>query len=157
VRNGELLVESPRAEERLGVLAEGAAADLLLLERDPLADVAAVRAIVGVMARGAWRTRVELEALLAARKRRFEPEAALAPLVRIATTQPLLAAVRGLPRGDGGAPPIDEEFLESIGQIYLSAGLPNLAVEVLALNAELFPQSEPARRRLAEAEQRAQF
>jgi len=155
LRNGELLGETPRASERLGVVAEGGAADLLLLDRDPLADVAAVRSIVGVMSHGRWRTRADLDALLAARARSLEPEVALVASVKIDTTAPLLEAVRALPRRDDGTPALDEAFLTSVGQVYLSARLPKLAVEVLAANAALFPKSEAAKRRLAEAQARA--
>jgi imidazolonepropionase-like amidohydrolase len=51
-------------EDGAGVVAEGAPADLLLLERDPLEDVAHARAPAGVMARGQWLARPELEHML---------------------------------------------------------------------------------------------
>ncbi len=51
--------------EKGGVVAVGQAADMVLLHRDPLADVRNVRAIAGVVMRGAWLPRDRLDALLA--------------------------------------------------------------------------------------------
>jgi imidazolonepropionase-like amidohydrolase len=51
--------------DRAGVVAPGRRADLLLLERDPLRDVRATRAIAGVMVRGRWLGPRERQALLA--------------------------------------------------------------------------------------------
>lgn len=52
-------------ESDVGVVAEGARADLLLLEADPLLDVANLTRRVGVMADGAWFPEAELTARLA--------------------------------------------------------------------------------------------
>lgn len=53
------------AEAEVGTIAPGKRADLLLLDRDPRADIAATKAIAGVMARGRWLPASELDALLA--------------------------------------------------------------------------------------------
>jgi hypothetical protein len=45
---------------------EGLEADLLLLEANPLGDIRAVRRLAGVMARGRWLPRKELDKMLAA-------------------------------------------------------------------------------------------
>lgn len=55
---GELL--EPGA--RLGLIAPGSRADLVLLEADPLQDVRNARRIDGVMARGRWHSRASLDA-----------------------------------------------------------------------------------------------
>jgi imidazolonepropionase-like amidohydrolase len=47
-----------------GTVAEGKRADLLLLEANPLEDVKHTRDIAGVMVRGHWLPRAELDALL---------------------------------------------------------------------------------------------
>mgnify|MGYP003592074290 CR=1 FL=1 len=52
------------AEAEVGTIAPGKRADLLLLDRDPRADIAATKAIAGVMARGRWVQASELDALL---------------------------------------------------------------------------------------------
>jgi imidazolonepropionase-like amidohydrolase len=50
------------ARGELGSIAAGARADLVLLDGDPLADIAATRAIAGVMLRGRWLPAAELAA-----------------------------------------------------------------------------------------------
>ncbi len=128
VRNGDFLQQSPP----IGRIAVGATADLLLLDADPLADIAAVRRVAGVMSRGRWFGRQELDQLLAARAASFAPETALAPLIAVDSTKALLTAVRALPRAADGRRPLDDAFLFSIWQVYLNANLPHLAAEVLA-------------------------
>lgn len=54
------------AGDVFGQVREGLEADLVLLDGDPLADIAAVRRIEGVMLRGRWLGRAELDARLAA-------------------------------------------------------------------------------------------
>jgi hypothetical protein len=49
-------------QDRFGTVAAGQRADLLLLDTDPLADVANVARIAGVMARGRWHPRAEIDA-----------------------------------------------------------------------------------------------
>jgi imidazolonepropionase-like amidohydrolase len=50
--------------DRYGAVAAGKAADLVLLDRDPLKDVAATRAIDGVILHGHWYDRAALDAML---------------------------------------------------------------------------------------------
>jgi imidazolonepropionase-like amidohydrolase len=50
--------------ESWGTVAEGRRADLLLLDANPLEDVRHTRALAGVMVRGYWLPRSELDALL---------------------------------------------------------------------------------------------
>ena len=51
-----------RAQDRFGTVAPGQRADLVLLQANPLADVANVSRIAGVMARGRWLPREEIDA-----------------------------------------------------------------------------------------------
>lgn len=53
-----------RQEDRFGRLREGLEADILLLGADPRADLGNVRKLDGVMIRGRWLPRAELDALL---------------------------------------------------------------------------------------------
>lgn len=55
------------AEGEWGVIRPGAAADLVLLEADPLVDIGVFEAPVGVMAAGRWMDRDALERLVAGR------------------------------------------------------------------------------------------
>jgi imidazolonepropionase-like amidohydrolase len=52
--------------EPAGTIAKGGPADLVLLEANPLTDIAAVRRQNGVMIRGVWLPRAELDRRLAA-------------------------------------------------------------------------------------------
>jgi imidazolonepropionase-like amidohydrolase len=52
--------------EEFGTIAVGRRADLLLVERNPLLDLASLRQPVGVMVRGRWLSRDRLQAMLAA-------------------------------------------------------------------------------------------
>jgi imidazolonepropionase-like amidohydrolase len=54
------------ASDRFGQVREGLDADLLLLDRNPLEEVSAVRSLSGVLVRGRWLPREELDRLLAA-------------------------------------------------------------------------------------------
>lgn len=54
------------AADRFGTVREGLEADLLLLEADPLESAGAVRRLAGVMLRGRWLPRSELDARLQA-------------------------------------------------------------------------------------------
>ena len=52
------------AEDRFGAVREGLEADLVLLDANPLTDISESRRIHGVMLRGRWLDRGELDALL---------------------------------------------------------------------------------------------
>ena len=52
------------AAETFGTVAEGRRADLLLLDADPLTDVGNASKLAGVMLRGRWLPRSELQAML---------------------------------------------------------------------------------------------
>jgi len=52
-------------EDRLGTLAVGKLADLVLLDENPLDDINNTRKIYGVMQRGRWLSRADLDSLLA--------------------------------------------------------------------------------------------
>jgi imidazolonepropionase-like amidohydrolase len=52
-------------KERFGVVATGARADLLLLEANPLQDVANVKQLAGVFVRGQWISKARIDSMLA--------------------------------------------------------------------------------------------
>jgi hypothetical protein len=51
-------------EDRCGTVAAGKSADLVLLDSDPLTEIGNVRKIAGVMARGKWLERADLDRML---------------------------------------------------------------------------------------------
>lgn len=145
VRTGDFLALTPP----IGRVAPGASADLLLLEADPLADIANVSKRAGVMARGRWFPREELDRRVADQIAAWQREKPLASLVKLDDTAPLLAAVRALPKDEAAA--LDENFLNSLGLLYQSAGASARAIEAFAANVQLHPDSAHAKARLAEA------
>ncbi|MCH7806018.1 MAG: amidohydrolase family protein [Proteobacteria bacterium] len=52
-------------KDRFGMIAPGHRADLILLDENPLEDISNMRSIAGVMVRGIWLSREEIEARLA--------------------------------------------------------------------------------------------
>lgn len=62
---GEFIQSEARPDDRFGRLAEGYRADLLLVKADPRDDLTVLREPVGVMARGRWLSRSELDRRLA--------------------------------------------------------------------------------------------
>ena len=60
-----------RMTDRLGTIESGHAADLVLLNRNPLLDLQATRDIAGVMVRGRWLDRAELDDRLLQMQKRF--------------------------------------------------------------------------------------
>lgn len=63
VNAGRFIRRHVRGADRFGVVAAGARADLLLLEADPLKDIANASRIAGVVVGGRWLTRQELDRL----------------------------------------------------------------------------------------------
>ena len=55
-----------QAADQFGTVREGLSADLILLQRNPLENVSALRALEGVMVRGRWLPRAELDEMLEA-------------------------------------------------------------------------------------------
>ncbi len=64
-KNARLSVARMGVDDDFGEIVAGQRADLLLLESNPLDDVAATRRRLGVMSRGRWYTQAELDALVA--------------------------------------------------------------------------------------------
>ena len=75
LRSGTALVGEHFAnEDTFGLVAPGHRADLVLLDADPLADAAHLSAIAGVMVRGRWVSRAEIDARLDAIRAAYASE-----------------------------------------------------------------------------------
>jgi len=61
---GAFIARAHPDEQPFGTIAPGARADLILTRANPLDDLATLRQPIGVMAKGVWRDRAELDALL---------------------------------------------------------------------------------------------
>jgi adenine deaminase len=84
--------------EEFGTLTTGKRADLLLLDANPLGDVANASTISGVTVRGHWLPRNELQSMLDGLKSSFEPTLLerLWPLALVVLA--IVAGIRLLPR-----------------------------------------------------------
>ena len=60
---GQFIAESVRPQLRVGVVATGARADIVLLAGNPLLDFSVLERPTGVMARGVWYDRARLDAV----------------------------------------------------------------------------------------------
>ena len=60
---GQFIAELVRPGLRVGVVASGARADVVLLDRNPLVDFSVLERPTGVMARGVWHDRAALDAM----------------------------------------------------------------------------------------------
>ena len=58
------LIQIMLQQDVFGSVTEGLAADLVLLEANPLDDIGNAQAIIGVMLRGQWFSRTELDEAL---------------------------------------------------------------------------------------------
>ncbi len=131
-----------------GRIAEGQRADLVLLARDPLQDLAAAREVVGLVLNGQWIPGERLEAELAriaARQQR------LAPLVEAVCTAleadddgRVLELFETAAEARPGLAHLVENGLDELGHRHLDGARPKEARAVFARNAELFPQSANA-------------
>lgn len=122
----------------LGILAAGARADLVLLERDPRQDVANLRAIRGVMAAGVWLDRSALDGMLAGLARRNE---ATARFTQLALGEGAAAAAAALERaGPAEEPPFDEMPMLLCAFLLLRQGAAEEADQILRLVTRSHPE-----------------
>jgi cytosine/adenosine deaminase-related metal-dependent hydrolase len=112
--------------KEFGLIAAGARADLLLLDANPLADVRNTERIAGVMVRGRWLPRADLEQRLAAVARANEDERAQ---VRAITGRGLAAAAehrcahRGKPLESDAQKLLDLYVLTALARMIDEQGL----------------------------------
>ena len=64
-RNAAMIANRMKADSNWGVLSVGKRADLILLSKNPLNDISNTQHILGVMTRGRWFTKADLDELIA--------------------------------------------------------------------------------------------
>jgi tetratricopeptide (TPR) repeat protein len=167
---GEFIGEFVPDAEPFGTIEIGQRADLLLVERNPLEDVANVRAPLGVMVRGRWLPREEIARRLDAMAARFtKMEACERAFLEEGTKSGFVAAcdhVRAeraastkgpaLAAAPATADPepacLDEETLgDTAARLLRENGKRDEALAVLALDVELHPDSTDALERQGQA------
>lgn len=166
--------------DRYGTIEVGKAADLTLVDGDPMRDIRNTSRIAGVMRDGSWHDAVALQRMLAAVPRAYaetqrelrrlldsdvagaetfvrdhDPfgivgSAALAELASNATPAELRAFFTRVDRALPNAWLTREESLNELGYALLASGRPQQAVAVFESNAERNPRSANAFDSLAE-------
>lgn len=137
-----------------GTIRAGARADLVLLEGDPLADIAATRRSAGVVLRGRWLARETLDATLAGIARRNEGLGARMQAIEAALDAESwneAAALRATGERDARLDDWFESRLNDEGYGLLRRKRTAEAVSVLRLNCTAFPGSANAWDSLGEA------
>lgn len=170
-----------RAEGKFGAVHEGAQADLLLLEKNPLDDIRNTRLIAGEMLRGQWFDQKELHAMLEGRAAAYQQDLAQAehmladdpghaevyfrdsdPFERvlgaaftdIATRQggaAVGAALKALREHDSKSRLVSEGAVNAMGYALLGSKLDEAALAVFRLNTEFYAESANTYDSLAEA------
>jgi tetratricopeptide (TPR) repeat protein len=138
--------------ERLGTVAVGKSADLVLLYDDPLENVRHTRLIAGVMADGRWMDRGALEARLALLETDLAPEAELVRRVEADGVEPALRWLEGAWQEHPGRPLVRPRALNELGyQLWrIEDRLPR-ALRVFEANARLHSDWWAAHGSLGEA------
>jgi imidazolonepropionase-like amidohydrolase len=128
-----------------GSIAEGKRADLVLVADDPLADVAALRAVAGVVAGGRWLAREELDERLATLAGRYAglagPVESIVDALGRADVGAAFAAFARLEAPDARTAALLESGVNDRGYVLLRAGKLDEALAVLGRNAEVFPEA----------------
>lgn len=131
-----------------GTIAPGMRADLVLVESDPRADLAALRGIVGVVVAGRWIPRATLDAELERIRTRQARRAPWVERVGQAIDDGDVDGVaQAYAEAGGDAPALAgfvEDGLNSLGYNLLRAGQLERAHAALARNTQLFPGSANA-------------
>jgi hypothetical protein len=134
-------------DEWFGVIAPGARADLVLLDANPLKDIANLRKVRGVMARGRWYTREQIQSArdsIAARNKLLHPLIVQLDSLAMKLTNgaPALRLFQDIRRDFPDATPVAELVLRGYGrQLYLKGDRPNatrLREQAAALYARSF-------------------
>lgn len=125
----------------LGRLRVGAAADLLLLEGDPRADLALLERPAGVMARGQWFTRAELDAALEGLRALYADEAPFVEALGEGGAEAALAVRSALLAAQPGALVLREATAERVGALLCVARRRKDAQRFAAFCVERWPES----------------
>jgi tetratricopeptide (TPR) repeat protein len=139
----------------VGTVAVGSRADLLLLRGNPLEDVARTRDIDGVVLRGRWLPRTELDALLEAQVRLHADETDFVALLNKDGVAAAIKRYDDAVAKDPQARLFRESTLNGIGYDLLGQGRTEDAVAVFKLNVRAYPGSADTHDSLGEAQRKA--
>lgn len=139
---GRFVTERSRAAGDLpfGVIAPGAAAHLLLLESNPLQDLAALRSVAGVMSQGQWLPRQHLDRLVADYRRdEARRHALVRRYERLTENGDVPARLAALSRSPGdGTGTLNPYVVMNDAQALMAAGHPEQATALVAAARQHF-------------------
>lgn len=146
-------------EVETGTIEEGKSADLVLVDRNPLNDVGNLIRISGVMTRGRWLSRSDLDTGFAAIAEAYRPlKSQMSPVLaaldagEAATVLDRYTALRREnPEIAGEMASMVERVVNRLGYRHLGAGDVDRAIAVFRLNTEAFPEAFNTWDSLAEA------
>ena len=141
----------PNAPNPPGSIATGEPADLVLLDANPLDDIANAKRIAGVMTHGRWIASDEIDREMEALRAVYEIENEFASRVAIDSFEAAHDYYAAQRSADPDAFLSREEGLEAFVLVYLQVRKPELAIEVAELYLEEFPDSWRAHARFADA------
>jgi len=131
----------PGAEE-FGTIAPGQSADLVVLDANPLTDIHNVRHVTGVMVRGRWFERNELNALAQRPVPGYQSVMALeTEFEDTLSKRGAQQAVRDFKTHSQTTEKLPESFVNALGYQMLQAKKPADAVTLFTFNTELYPDS----------------
>ncbi|HXV77092.1 MAG TPA: amidohydrolase family protein [Candidatus Polarisedimenticolaceae bacterium] len=138
-----------------GTVQTGKRADLLLLDANPLADIRNTRSIRGVVVRGRWIPRSEIDSLLSRIAESYEPRwneiRIYEAMFEAGEIRKALATYDSSKNGDERVASYLERTVNRIGYSYVRADDLARAIEVFTLNTEYFPDAFNTWDSLAEA------
>ncbi len=142
------------SSERFGRIAVGYRADLLLIDENPLDDVRNVQRIAGVMVRGRWLDRAQIDDRRAGLARQYAMLNEIGEVLSAAAEEGSLAAsaaeLMSLYSQDDELTAEIERSINSVGYARIGAGQLSLALDAFEINTNLFPGSANAWDSLAE-------
>jgi imidazolonepropionase-like amidohydrolase len=143
-------------EKDLGTIEKGKVADLVLLDANPLEDIANTKKIRGVIFGGKFYSRAELDGMLskvemAANNRKMPISQALFGAFTSGGVEAAIKDYRELREREPNAYDFGEEELNNVGYFLIGMKKYKDAIAILKLNVELFPNSANVYDSLGEA------
>ncbi|MBS1718313.1 MAG: amidohydrolase family protein [Armatimonadetes bacterium] len=138
-------------QEKFGHVAVGERADLVILDGNPLKDIANVNSMEGVVVAGKYLPKSKLDSMVREQSRRFEAEVALQKEFEASLKANGLAKTAvdfSQPRGKIA---LREHYLNNLGYACLGAKKIKQAVTLFQLNVKLHPESANVYDSLGEA------
>jgi len=133
-----------------GVVVVGAPAEFVLLSENPLEKIERTRGIEGVLVRGRWLAKDELERGMRELAQAYVREDAVVSRIQLDSVEPALARLAELRQADPEAAIFRPEGLESLVIVYRSIGRPEAALRTAELAVEEFEGHWTLWARLAE-------